>query len=164
VITTFTIPAIATYIYIPLLLLLMLFAGIVFLIRYFGPHIPFVPTNIQDNFAKSQSIFTLITGAAFIIGFLAAVCTIFSKRSKFSSIMPVLRIARAAFWPNCYMFIFSFIFTLMSIASLVINITLLGIVLTRKNSIIHPAITCSFILLEFLWTHGLLEALSDFFY
>jgi hypothetical protein len=146
------------------MLLLMLFGGVIFLVRYFGPNIPFVPLEIQENFAETNSIFTLITGIAFIVSFLAAVCTIFSKRSKFSSIMPVLRIARAAFWPNCYMFIFSFVFTVISIGALAANVALLGVVLTRKNSLIHPAVTSSFIIVEFLWTHGLLEALSDFFY
>lgn len=78
--------------------------------------------------------------------------------------MPVLRIARAAFWPNCYMFIFSFIFTIISISALVANVSLLGICLTRKNNLISPIITSSLVILEALWTHGFLEALSDFFY
>lgn len=145
VITTFTIPAIATYIYIPLFLAIMLFLGIIFLIRYFGPKIPFVSDSIQDNFAKSKSVVTLITGLAFIFGFFIAIFTIFTKRSKFSNIMPVLRIARAAFWPNCYMFIFSFIFTFISIGALVANISLLGICLTRKNNVISPIITASLV-------------------
>lgn len=51
VVTTFTIPAIATYIYIPLFLALMLFAGIIFLIRYFGQTIPFVNADIQNSYA-----------------------------------------------------------------------------------------------------------------
>jgi hypothetical protein len=106
----------------------------------------------------------LIIGIAFIIGFLAAAFTIFSKRSKFSNIMPVLRIARAAFWPNCYMFIFSFIFTIISIGALLANISLLGLCLTKKNNLINPIITSSLIVVEALWTHGFLEALSDFFY
>lgn len=147
VITTFTIPAIATYIYIPLFLALMLFAGIIFLIRYFGTSIPFLNQTLQDNYAHSKSPETLVIGLAFIIGFLAAAFTIFTKRSKFSNIVPVLKIARAAFWPNCYMFIFSFIFTAISIAALVANISLLGICLTRKNNLIHPAITTSLVIL-----------------
>lgn len=106
----------------------------------------------------------MIIGLAFIAGFLAAVVTIFTKRSKFSNIVPVLKIARAAFWPNCYMFIFSFIFTIISIGALVANVSLLGICLTRKNNLIHPIITTSLVILESLWTHGFLEALSDFFY
>lgn len=76
----------------------------------------------------------------------------------------MLKIARAAFWPNCYMFIFSFLFTALSISALVANISLLGICLTRKNNLINPIITCSLIVVEALWTHGFLEALSDFFY
>lgn len=78
--------------------------------------------------------------------------------------MPVLRIARAAFWPNCYMFIFSFIFTIISIGALLANISLLGLCLTKKNNLINPIITSSLIVVEALWTHGFLEALSDFFY
>ena len=54
VITTFTIPAIAAYIYIPLFLILMLFSGVIFLIRYFGSTIPFLDPSIQSKFAKSH--------------------------------------------------------------------------------------------------------------
>lgn len=134
----------------------MLFAGIIFLIRFFGQNIPFVSPDIQNNFAKSKSAVTLIVGLAFILGFLAACITIFTKRSKFANIMPVLRIARAAFWPNCYIFIFSFIFTAISIAALVANISLLGISLTRKNPPITPIVPSVLIVLEALWTHGFL--------
>ena len=147
VITTFTIPAIATYIYIPLFLVLMLFSGVIFLIRFFGGTIPFVSANIQNSFAEGHSWATLAIGVAFIVGFLAAIITIFTKRSKFANIMPVLRIARSAFWGNCYMFIFSFIFTIISIGALVVNITLLGLCLTKKNNLIHPAITVSLVVI-----------------
>ena len=147
VITTFTIPAIATYIYIPLFLALMLFAGVIFLIRYFGQKIPFVSEGIQNNFASSHSFVTLIIGIAFILGFLISIFTILNKRSKFSNILPVLKIARAAFWPNCYLFFFSIFFSMLSIAALVINISLLGICLTRKDNLIHPAITSSLVIL-----------------
>lgn len=164
VITTFTIPAIATYIYIPLFLILMLFAGVLFLIRFFGQTVPFLSSNIQNSFAQSQSPVTLIIGIAFIVGFLAAIFTIFGKRSKFANIVPVLRIAKAAFWPNCYMFIFSFIFTFVSIGALIANVSLLGICLGRKNNLISPIITSILVVIEALWTHGFLEALSDFFY
>ena len=164
VITTFTIPAIATYIYIPLFLALMLFSGIIFLIRFFGGTIPFVSADIQNNFAEGHSWATLVIGIAFIVGFLAAIITIFTKRSKFANILPVLNISRAAFWPNCYMFIFSFLFTIISIGALVVNITLLSLCLTKKSNLIHPAITVSLVVIESLWTHGFLEALSDFFY
>lgn len=51
VITTFTIPALAAYIYIPLFLVLMLFSGVIFLVRYFGTTIPFVDPTIQNSFA-----------------------------------------------------------------------------------------------------------------
>lgn len=125
----------------------MLFAGVIFLIRYFGTSIPFLNQSLQDNFALSKAPATLIIGLAFIAGFLAAVVTIFTKRSKFSNIVPVLKIARAAFWPNCYMFIFSFIFTIISIGALVANVSLLGICLTRKNNLIHPIITTSLVIL-----------------
>lgn len=101
------------------------------MVRYFGQTIPFVSQDNQDNLVKSQSVVTLIIGIAFIIGFLAAIITIFTKRSKFVGIMPVLKISRTVFWENFYIFIFSFIFTAISIAALVANVTLLGFYLTR---------------------------------
>jgi hypothetical protein len=164
VVTTFTVPAIATYIYIPLFLILMLFAGVIFLIRFFGQTIPFVSEDNQNNYAQSQSIVTLVTGIAFIVGFLAAIITIFTKRSKFANIVPVLKIARSCFWPNCYMFIFSFLFSIISIAALVANIWLLGIYLTRENTLVPHFVPAILVVIEALWTHGFLEALSDFFF
>lgn len=119
----------------------MLFAGVLFLIRFFGQNVPFLSLDIQNKFAKTQSSVTLIIGLAFIVGFIAAIITIFTKRSKIKNILPVLKIARTVFWSNCYMFIFSFIFTFISIGALIINISLLGICLVRKDNLISPIIT-----------------------
>lgn len=142
----------------------MLFSGSIFLIRYFGKTIPFVPLKVQQNFAESNTLATLIIGIGFLVGFLAALITIYTKRSKFSYILPVLRIAKKVFWPNCYMFFFSFIFTIISLGAFIANISLLAICLTKKNNLINPAITTALVIVEALWTHGFLEALSDYFF
>jgi hypothetical protein len=118
----------------------------------------------MENIGQSQSVVTLLTGLAFIAGFLVSVITIWNKRSKFGYILHVLRIAKAAFWPNCYVFFFSIIFTVISISAFIANISLLGIYLTREGNIISPAIPTTFVLIEAIWTHGFLQGLSDFFF
>jgi hypothetical protein len=134
----------------------MLFAGIIFLIRYFGQTIPFVSQDNQSNYVKSQSVVTLIIGLAFLIGFLAAVITIFTKRSKFANIMPILKISRIVFWNNFYVFIFSFIFTIISIGALVANVIILGFYLTRENRLVSQVVPAILVIIEGLWTHGFL--------
>ena len=164
VITSFIIPALAAFFYIPLFLLLMLFAGVLFMLRYFGIHLPIIRAEMQDEYAAKGDFTTLIIGIAFLIGFLTALFTICTKRSKFKHIVPVLKIAKACFWSNCYIIIFSFIFSIFSVAFLVLNYVLFSLALTKKEPLIDPIITSAIIIVELLMTHGIMEAVSDFFF
>ena len=65
-ITTFLIPAIVAFIYVPLFLILMLLAGAIFISRYFGEVIPLVDPEIQKDFAAPRHLVTLIIGIIFI--------------------------------------------------------------------------------------------------
>ena len=163
-ITTFLIPAIVAFIYVPLFLILMLLAGAIFISRYFGEVIPLVDPEIQKDFAAPRHLVTLIIGIIFIVGFIASLITITSKRSKFKQIVPVLRIAKSFFWNNPYIIIFSIIFTILSIVFLLINIILLDLSQASKDEQISRWIPAAIIFIQILWTHGFMEALSDFFF
>lgn len=62
------------------------------------------------------------------------------------------------------MFIFSIIFTILSISTLTGNLILLSLCITTKSMLIPPVYTVVLIIIETLWTHGFIEALSDFFF
>ena len=164
VMTSYLIPALAAYIYIPIFLLLMLFMGVLFVLRYFGINLPLISSDVQNSYATKGDLVTLIIGIAFLVGFISAIITIASKRSKFKNIVPVLRIAKAAFWPNCYLLIFSILFSIVSLALLTINYLLLDISQAKKEYLVDPKITGAVIIIELLWTHGIMEAVSDFFF
>jgi hypothetical protein len=79
-ITSFIFPALVAYIYIPLSLLIMILAGVICIIRYFGIYMPYIDQNLQNNFIKSHSTASLILGVAFIISFIVSGITVFVKR------------------------------------------------------------------------------------
>ena len=78
--------------------------------------------------------------------------------------MPVLRIAKRFFWRNPYVLFYSFFFTLLSIVVLAANIILLDLSQATDETKISKWIPAAIVLLEMLWTHGFMEALSDFFF
>ena len=119
---------------------------------------------MQEDYAAKGDVTTLIIGIAFLLGFLIALITICTKKSKFKHIVPVLKIAKSCFWSNCYIIIFSFIFSILSIAALAINYVLLSLTLTSKEPLIDPKITSAIIIVEIWMTHGVMEAISDFFF
>lgn len=123
-----------------------------------------IGTDIQKDLAAKGDITTLVIGVAFLVGFLAAVVTLCTKKSKFQHIVPVLRIAKICFWSNCYLFIFSIFFCCLSLAALSANYALLSLSQTKQEPLIDRRITAAIIVLELLWTHGVMEALSDFFF
>jgi hypothetical protein len=144
----------------------MLFISVIFLVRYFGKTLPFLDAELQDELAQKKSVFTLIAGVLFLIGFLASIITLVTKRGKFKNIVPVLQISKICFWENCYLLIVSVFFSILSIAALYINITLLQISQVKEKSqqFVDHRILIVLIIVEALWTHGVLEALSDFFF
>lgn len=166
VLTTFLIPALVAYLYVPLFLALMLLISIIFLVRYFGQTVPFLDSSIQDQYAQKQSYFTLVAGVLFLLGFLASIITLISKRGKFKNIVPVLQISKACFWDNFYLLFASILFSALSIAALTCNVMLLQVSQVKEASqhYVDQRILTVLIVVEALWTHGVLEALSDFFF
>ena len=88
------------------------------------------------------------------------------KRGKFRNIIPVLQISKICFWENCYIILASLFFSVLSIGALTINIIFLAYSQSHKSeeAVINPIIMGAVIIVETLWTHGFLEALSDFFF
>jgi hypothetical protein len=124
--TTFLIPSIVAYLYIPLFLALMLAIGIGFIYRYTGNKLPFLNVEMQDKFMnKSPPLFALIAGVLFLLGFLISIVIICIKRRKFRYIVSILRIAKICFWQNCYMIIVSIGLSGLTLAVLYFNIFLL---------------------------------------
>ena len=78
--TTFIFPSLVTYFYVPLMLILMLLLGVVFLIRYFGQTFPFIPQEAQDKYVQKDSLMALVVGIMFIFAFLIALITITCKK------------------------------------------------------------------------------------
>jgi hypothetical protein len=97
----------------------------------------------------------LIIGSLFIVGFLFAFYTLISRKAKFVYIEPLLRISRLLFWDNAYLLLFSLLFSVISIGALLASLAMLSICLTRRDYYITPAVSSSFLILEILWTHGL---------
>ena len=76
----------------------------------------------------------------------------------------MLKIAKAAFWPNAYLLFFSFLFSIASLVILTVNYLLLDVSQATRDYLIDPKITGILIVIELLWTHGMMEAASDFFF
>ena len=81
----------------------------------------------------------------FSTGVILAIFIFLTKRSKFSYIGPVLRMARVAFWSNSHIIIFCFIFSALSIIVLAANTILIGISLTKADTLIDPALLSTLI-------------------
>ena len=80
VITTFIIPSLAAYIYIPLALLMMLLIGSVFVFIYFGNTLPFIDTKDQDRYIEKNSLLALGIGIGFLAAFFLSIFVICSKK------------------------------------------------------------------------------------
>lgn len=125
VITSFIIPAISAYIFIPLLLILMLLLGSGFLYRYFGNRLPFVNEDLQSQYAGQHSVISLIVGIAFLAGFVISVIVLTLKQQRIKHIAAILKLAKICFWENVYMFLISIGLSAASIAALYVNLRLL---------------------------------------
>lgn len=166
VVITFIIPAISAYILMPLMLLLMLLLGSSFLYRYFGNKLPFINKNIQDKYAGDHTFVSLIVGIGFLVGFLVAMIVLCAKQSRFRFIVSSLQLAKKCFWDNAYCFICSFIFSGISLLALYFNLLFLEIasLQSKGQHFVTQEFFVCLILVEMAWTHGYLQAYSDYFF
>ena len=121
VITIYLIPAIAAYLFIPIMLLLMLLLGVGFIYRFFGNRLPFVPRDIQHTVAGKHQTPSLLIGIAFLVGFVASLVVVLTKQQRIRFIYAMLKLAKICFWDNSYIFIVSFIMSVLSIVVIILN-------------------------------------------
>jgi hypothetical protein len=124
-----------------------------------------------------SNIVTLIIAIVFAVAFVLSVITLLSKISRIQFVVTVLKIARRCLWENLYMLLVSFILSAISITVLIVN--LLMFYRASSSGHINPLkhgpydqfeydsskwwwAVCMLFL--YLWTHGLMVAISDFLY
>jgi hypothetical protein len=125
VITSFILPAISAYIFIPLMLLLMLALGAGFVYRFFGKQLPFVSEELQAEYAATHSVVSLVVGVGFLVGFIVSLCVIFAKQQRIKFIVAALSLAKICFWENIYMIFVSIAMSAVSVGALYMNLRFL---------------------------------------
>lgn len=58
---------------------------------------------------------------AFLVGFVASLVVVLTKQQRIRFIFAMLKLAKICFWDNSYIFIVSFLLSVMSIAVVVLN-------------------------------------------
>lgn len=58
---------------------------------------------------------------AFLVGFVASLVVALTKQQRIRFIFAMLKLAKICFWDNSYIFIVSFLLSVMSIAVIVLN-------------------------------------------
>ena len=58
---------------------------------------------------------------AFLVGFIASLVVALTKQQRIRFIFAMLKLAKICFWDNSYIFIVSFLLSVMSIAVIVLN-------------------------------------------
>lgn len=133
VITIYLIPAIAAYLFIPIMLLLMLLLGSGFIYRFFGKRLPFVPLEIQHQYAELYSTISLFIGLAFLVGFVVSLIVVLTKQQRIKFIFAMLKLAKICFWDNSYIFFVSFVLSAISITVMHFNLQCISMSLRQKD-------------------------------
>ena len=163
---SFIIPELVAYIFIPISLLLTLLLGSGFIYVHFGRTLPFLSPEKQAKFIDTNSWLSLGCGILLLAAFFIIIFVILTKKERFRNIVPVLKIAKNWFWENCYMILVSVILSAVSIVIWYLNIYFLEISQDRKDSqhYIDSRIMSLIIIIEILWTHGVMEGIADFIF
>ena len=166
VVTIYVIPAIAAYLFIPIMLVLMMLLGFGFIYRYFGHHLPFVNRQFQSAYVASYDTVFLVIGILFIIGFVVALVVVLSRQNRIKFIYAMLKLAKICFWQNVYVFAVSIFLSGVSIGMMVINIYVIAMSITSPTGtyVVYNWPLIIVVLAEMLWTHGVMQAYSDFLY
>lgn len=133
VVTTYVLPEISAYLYIPLCLLLMLVLGCGFLYRFFGNRLPFLDPEIQKSYINKYSFLTLVCGVGFIVGFVISLVVILSKQQRIKFIVASLKLAKLCFWDNCYVFGVSIVLSGITMAAYFANIQFIRFAMVQRK-------------------------------
>lgn len=166
VVTIYIIPAIAAYLFIPIMLTMMLVLGVGFVYRYFGHNLPFVNRQFLTAYVAAYDTVFLIIGILFLIGFLVALVVVLAKQNRIKFIYAMLKLAKICFWQNVYVFGVSIVLSGISIGMMYINIYVIAMSITSPTGqyVVYDWRLLSVVLIEMLWTHGVMQAYSDFLY
>lgn len=167
VITTYIIPAIAAYLFIPIMLVMMMLLGVGFIYRYFGHHLPFVNQQFQSAYVASYDTVFLIIGILFLIGFVVALIVVLSRQNRIKFIYAMLKLAKICFWQNIFVFAVAIVLSAISIGMMTLNIYIIAMSIKENataTGVIYNWPLILVVLAEMLWTHGVMQAYSDFLY
>jgi hypothetical protein len=174
-ITTFIFPELMTWLYLVTFELLLAAISAGFFYRYFRGKLPFVDSMAAISY--QSNVVTLIIAIVFAVAFVVSLIVLLSKISRIQFVVTVLKIARRCLWENLYMLLVSFILSAISVTVLGVNLFMFYTASSSGhiNPLKHgpydqfqydsskwwwPA--CMLIL--YLWSHGLMIAISDFLY
>jgi hypothetical protein len=166
VVTTYLLPEVSAYLYIPLCLLLMLVLGAGFLYRFFGNRLPFLNPEIQKSYINKFSLLTLVCGAGCLLGFLVSLAVILAKQQRIKFIVASLKLAKLCFWDNCYVFGVSVVLSGVTMAAYYANIQFTRFAMVQKRGLetVERYHLINLVIFEALWTHGFLKSYSDFLF
>ena len=133
VITIYIIPALAAYLFIPIMLFFMLMIGAAFIYRFFGKHLPFIPSYIQSNYVASYNTASLVIGILLVIGFIASLVIVLTRQRRIKFIYSLLRLAKICFWNNIYLFGVSILLSAISIGLMFLNIFIITLSIQNVN-------------------------------
>jgi hypothetical protein len=174
-ITTFIFPELMTCLYLILFELLLAVISAGFFYRYFRGKLPFV--DIMAVSSYQSNVVTLIIAIVFAVAFVLSLIILLSKISRIQFVVTVLKFARRCLWDNLYMLLVSFILSAISVTVLAVNLLMFYNASSNGqiNALKHGPYdqfeydsskwwwaVCLLIL--YLWSHGLMIAISDFLY
>ena len=133
VITIYLIPAIAAYLFVPIMLVLMLLIGAGFIYRFFGKHLPFLPKGVQSNYVQAYNTASLFIGILMIVGFITSLVVVLNRQRKIKFIYSLLRLAKICFWDNLYIFGVSILLSAISIGFMFLNIYIITLSIKSTN-------------------------------
>jgi uncharacterized membrane protein len=164
-----------TCLYLVLFELLLAAISVGFFYRYFRGKLPFVDTYAASSY--QSNIFTLFIAILFAAAFVISLIVLMKKIAKVQFIVTVLKIARRCLWENIYMIIVAFVLSGISIGVLALNLLFLytasstGQINTSRHGPFDQFQYDSgkvwwviLVSILYLWTHGLMIAISDFLY
>ena len=166
VITVYIIPAIAAYLFIPIMLVLMLILGVGFIYRYFGHHLPFLNRQFQSSYVAAYDTVFLVIGILFLVAFIIALIVVLYKQNRIKFIYAMLKLAKICFWQNIYVFGVSIILSGISIGMMVLNIYIIVQSITSPTGtyVVYDWRLIIVILTEVVLSHGVMQSYSDFLY
>jgi hypothetical protein len=165
-----------TCLYLLIFELLLAVVSAAFFYRYFRGNLPFIDNAVSPSTYQNNTA-VLIIAIVFALIFVISLLVLCGKLRGLQFIVTVLKIARKCLWENLYMILVSFILSAISLTVLAVNLYMFYSASSAGQ--INPQKHGPFDQFEYdsskwwwglslgilyLWTHGLMIAVSDFLY